>query len=101
MKDVEKLKCDESKNKMAKIFSFVVPLLTGLTAALANEDAGDHVDFPQWTYWVEIIEHNAMIIVAIAAIIYLAILYKKYHEKRRTIKIMIFGIALFAFSQIL
>lgn len=74
-------------------------LLFGTNAAYADEGHG--MEFPAWTYWVEVAEHAAMTVAAIGAMLYL-LPVRKSAGKKMKIKIdtMIFGLILLALSQI-
>ncbi len=91
---------------------FAVVLLFSAGSAFAHEGAGiaPHeepaasaaaLQFPQWTYWVEIFEHAAITVVAAAAVAYLLLMRKKSSIGTKRAGLLATGFALLALSQLL
>ncbi len=75
------------------------------TDLVIADDGSAHVKrlvFPAWTYYAEIVEHSLMIIIAFVAILLLIKPYKKFEAKTKEgILLMIVGLSIFIFAQIL
>lgn len=81
-------------------------LLTVLIANIGIVSANDvHSDealiFPEWTYYAEIVEHSAMVIIAIIAILFLIRPYREHENAKQGILWLMIGLGIFALSQLL